>query len=128
VTSECGTCHEKVVASFRRTFHGKVTELGFSRVAACADCHGAHDILPPSNRASMVSKARLVETCGKCHQGANEKFVEYDPHPNPSDIRRGAVMFWANKFYWLLIPACFGFFGLHSLLWYARSKKDGGRS
>jgi hypothetical protein len=124
VTGECGTCHEKVVDSFRRTFHGKVTELGFTRVAACADCHGAHDILPASNRASMVSKARLTETCGRCHPGANERFVQYDPHPNPSDYSRGAVLWWANRFYWLLIPGCFGFFGLHSALWYWRSKRE----
>jgi nitrate/TMAO reductase-like tetraheme cytochrome c subunit len=128
VTGECGSCHENVVESFRRTLHGKVTALGFTRVAACADCHGAHDILPVANPASMVSKARLVETCGRCHQGANGKFVQYDPHPNPSDIERGAVMFWANRFYWLLIPGCFGFFGLHSALWYWRSRRDGGRS
>jgi hypothetical protein len=128
VTAECGTCHAKVVASFRRTFHGKVTELGFSRVAACADCHGAHDILPAANAASKVSKARLVETCGTCHPGANEKFVQYDPHPNPSDYSRGAAMWWANRFYWLLIPGCFGFFGLHSALWYWRTKRDGERS
>jgi hypothetical protein len=124
VTSECGTCHDKVVESFRRTFHGKVTELGFTRVAACADCHGAHDILPPSNPASMVSKGKLVETCGRCHQGANARFVEYDPHPDPRIYARGKVLWWANKFYWLLIPGCFGFFGLHSALWYWRSKKE----
>jgi len=128
VTGECGTCHAKVVESFRRTFHGKVTELGSARVAACADCHGAHDILPAANRASMVSKVRLIETCGRCHQGATETFVQYDPHPNPSDYSRGAVLWWANRFYWLLIPGCFGFFGLHSALWYWRSRRDGGRS
>ncbi len=128
VTGECGTCHAKVVDSFRRTFHGKVTELGFTRVAACADCHGAHDILPKANPASMVSKAHLVETCGKCHTGANERFVQYDPHPDPSVYSRSAVLWWANRFYWLLIPGCFGFFGLHSALWYWRSKNDGGRS
>ena len=128
VTAECGTCHDKVVESFRRTFHGKVTELGFTRVAACADCHGAHDILPAANRASTVSKARLVATCGKCHAGATERFVQYDPHPNPSDYSRGAVLWWASRFYWLLIPGCFGFFGLHSALWYWRSRKDGRRS
>jgi hypothetical protein len=127
VTSECGTCHARVVDSFRRTFHGKVTEMGFTRVAACADCHGAHDILPPSDSASMVSKARLVETCGRCHAGASERFVQYDPHPDPSNRARGAVLWWANRFYWLLIPGCFGFFGLHSLLWYLRSRKNGGQ-
>jgi len=128
VTGECGSCHAKVVESFRRTFHGKVTELGFTRVAACADCHGAHDILPASNAASLVSKAKLVETCGRCHTGANERFVRYDPHPDPTNYSRGAVLWYANKFYWALIPGCFGFFGLHSALWYWRSKKDGGRS
>jgi hypothetical protein len=33
VTAECGTCHATVVDSFRRTFHGKVTE----RRACCLD-------------------------------------------------------------------------------------------
>jgi hypothetical protein len=124
VTAECGSCHAKVVDSFRNTFHGKVTELGFTRVAACADCHGAHEILPASNPASMVSKARLVETCSRCHAGANERFVAYDPHPNPRDYNRGKVLWYANAFYWTLIPGCFGFFGLHSGLWFYRSRKQ----
>src|SRR5262249_54557835 len=104
--------------------HGKVTELGFTRVAACADCHGAHDILPSANPASMVSRQRLVATCGRCHRGANESFVKYDPHPNPRDYRRSAALRWATGFYWTVIPACFGFFGLHSLLWFRRSRKE----
>ncbi len=124
VARECGTCHARVVETFERTFHGKVTQLGFTRVATCADCHGAHDILPGSNPASTVSRARLVETCGGCHKGANARFVQYDPHPNPHDYSRGKVMWWANAFYWALIPACFGFFGLHSALWFTRSLKE----
>ena len=124
VTGECGTCHVNVVASFRRTFHGKVTELGYTAVATCADCHGAHEILPAKNPASMVSKARLVETCGRCHTGANEQFVAYDPHPNPRDYERSKVLWFANVFYWGLIPGCFGFFGLHSALWFWRSRKE----
>lgn len=124
VTGECGSCHAQVVDSFRRTFHGKVTELGFTSVAACADCHGAHDILPAANPTSMVSKARLVETCRKCHGGANERFVAYDPHPNPANYSRSAVLWWANRFYWVVIPCCFGFFGLHSALWFWRARKD----
>lgn len=124
VTAECGSCHARVVDSFRRTFHGKVTELGFARVAACADCHGAHDILPASNSASMVSKARLVETCGRCHPGANERFVQYDTHPDPRNYRRNPVLWLANVFYWTLIPGCFGFFGLHSALWFWRARRE----
>lgn len=126
VIAECGTCHGDVVESYRRTFHGKVTEMGFGRVAACADCHGAHDILPAATPASMVSKARLVETCGKCHQGANESFVRYDPHPNPNNYQRSPLMWWVNRFYTVLIAGCFGFFGLHSLLWFLRTWRRGG--
>jgi Cytochrome c3/Class III cytochrome C family len=128
VAAECGSCHAEVVESFKLTFHGKVTELGFSRVAACADCHGAHEILPASNPASLVSPGKLVATCGKCHSNASASFVKYDPHPNPGNYQRGRVLWWANRFYWALIPACFGFFGLHSLLWFWRSRKNGGRS
>ena len=124
IPQTCGSCHPRVVESFRKTFHGKVSELGFTRVAACADCHGAHDILPPGNPASTVSKARLVETCSRCHPGANERFVAYDPHPNPRDYHRNKVLWAANIFYWMLIPSCFGFFGLHSALWLYRSRKE----
>jgi len=127
VTAECGTCHAQVVESFRRTFHGKVTEIGFTAVATCSDCHGAHDILPAANSASSVSRAHLVETCARCHPGANERFVRYDPHPNPTDYTRSAVLWWANRFYWVLIPGCFGFFGLHSALWFWRGRKEGQR-
>lgn len=126
VATECGTCHTDVVESFRRTFHGKVTELGFSRVAACADCHGAHEILPASNPASKIAKANLVQTCGACHKGANESFVQYDPHPNPRNYARSPVMWWVNRFYTIVIAGCFGFFGLHSLLWFRRSWRHGG--
>ncbi len=129
VTAECGTCHSEVVESFRRTFHGKVTELGFVTVAACADCHGAHDILPASDSGSAVSRAHLVETCRKCHAGANESFVQYDPHPDPRSYARSPLMWWVNRFYTVLIAGCFGFFGVHSALWFRRSwRTRGGQS
>jgi nitrate/TMAO reductase-like tetraheme cytochrome c subunit len=128
VADECGSCHQDVVESFRRTFHGKVTELGFARVAACADCHGAHEILPASNPASMIAPGKLVETCGSCHAGANERFVQYDPHPNPRSHARSPLLWWINRFYTVLIAGCFGAFGLHSLLWYWRERQEKKRS
>ena len=123
-TAGCGSCHASVTESFARTFHGKVTQLGSASAAACANCHGAHGILPGSDAASTVSPANLQMTCGTCHKGANLRFVQYDPHPDPSDYERSAVLWWANRFYWVLIPACFGFFGLHSLLWFWRARRE----
>lgn len=124
VIAECGTCHLAVVQAFGRTFHGKVTQLGSGGVAACADCHTAHEILPARDPASTISPVRLQATCGSCHAGANASFVRYDPHPDPSNYDRSHVLWWANTFYWVLIPGCFGFFGLHSLLWFWRAKQD----
>jgi nitrate/TMAO reductase-like tetraheme cytochrome c subunit len=124
VTAECGTCHIEVVESYVRTFHGKVTQLGSAGVAACADCHTPHEILPSSSPASTVAPDNLQKTCSRCHAGASASFVQYDPHPNPENYDRSPVLWWANTFYWVLIPACFGFFGLHSVLWFWRAKKD----
>ncbi|MEO8256480.1 MAG: cytochrome c3 family protein [Acidobacteriota bacterium] len=123
-TAECGACHQSVAEAFTRTFHGKVTQLGSAGAAACANCHGAHDILPASDPASTVSPQKLQATCGSCHEGANASFVQYDPHPDPRDYQRSAALWWANRFYWVLIPGCFGFFGVHSLLWFWRAKRD----
>jgi hypothetical protein len=58
--------------TYYESYHGKVEHLGYPKlVAGCADCHGFHSILSRDNPKSLVSDQRLVETCGKCHPGAN---------------------------------------------------------
>ncbi len=51
----CGKCHQDRLEGYRDTYHGKAMALGrpnsAPEVAACYDCHGFHDILPPSNPA-----------------------------------------------------------------------------
>jgi hypothetical protein len=121
---ECGTCHEDKIRTYRDTFHGQVTALGFERVAKCASCHEAHRILPASNPASSVSSARLVQTCSRCHADVNDSFVKYDPHPNPRDYQRSPALWWVYRFYTVLITGCFSFFGVHSLLWFWRSRQE----
>lgn len=120
VIGQCGTCHADRVATFRDTFHGQVTSLGFRAVAGCADCHGAHQILPASDPRSPVSPQRLVQTCGKCHEGANENFVKYDPHADKHDRQRNPVLFYTSRFMTLLLFGVFGFFGLHTTLWFGK--------
>jgi decaheme cytochrome c component MtrC/MtrF-like protein len=118
---ECGTCHARLIDTYRDTYHGQVTALGFTRVAACADCHGAHDILGPDDPRSSVSPARRLETCRKCHAGATANFARYDPHADARDRRRNPVLFHAARFMRLLLAVVFGFFGLHTALWLPRS-------
>lgn len=121
VIKECGNCHADNLSTYRDTFHGQVTALGYSRVATCASCHGSHEILPASNPASMVSPQNRLKTCQKCHAGATENFALYDPHANRHDAKRSPVYYYIGKFMeWLLIGV-FSFFGLHTLLWFYRS-------
>ncbi|MEX0880342.1 MAG: cytochrome c3 family protein [Thermoanaerobaculia bacterium] len=121
VLRECGSCHAQSQETFRDTYHGQVTNLGFARIATCADCHEAHNILPASDPRSTVSVARRVATCQKCHPGVNEKFARYDPHPNPKDRARNPLLFYVAILMKWLVIGVMAFFGVHTVLWFPRS-------
>ena len=92
VVRECGSCHTQSLRTYRDTFHGQVTLLGFTRVARCSDCHGSHDILPVSDPGASVAPGRIVTTCQKCHPLANASFAKYDPHADPKDKTRNPLL------------------------------------
>jgi hypothetical protein len=124
IGSACGTCHREALASYRDTFHGQVTELGYAQVATCADCHSAHAQFPKADARSTVSDASRLKTCQQCHPSANANFALYDPHADAHDYERGAVLYYAARFMTLLLIGVFGFFGLHTTLWCTRSLRD----
>jgi len=62
-------CHEDVAKSYFDTYHGKVSQLGYTKTAKCYDCHGAHDIQRVEDPRSHLSRANVVQTCQKCHAG-----------------------------------------------------------
>lgn len=123
VIKECGTCHEDKIKTYRDTFHGQVTSLGFVRVATCSDCHGAHEIHGKADARSTVSSARVLSTCRQCHQDATEKFTQYDPHADKHNRDRNPALYYASLFMTLLLGGVFSVFGLHTLLWLPRSLK-----
>lgn len=120
VIRECGTCHDESDRTYRDGFHGQASALGFTRVAGCADCHGSHDILPAADARSSVSAANRTATCGRCHAGANARFVQFDPHADPGSRERGAAVYYTARFMKVLLAAVFAFFGVHTLLWFPR--------
>jgi cytochrome c3-like protein len=120
VIRECGTCHADKITTYRDTFHGQVTSLGFVRVATCSSCHGAHAVHPKADPRSTVSQARLLDTCRQCHANATAGFIRYDPHADKHDRARNPVLFYASRFMTWLLAGVFGFFGLHALLWLPR--------
>jgi len=124
VVGQCGGCHDDYVTSYRQTYHGKVTDLGFSEIATCASCHGAHDVRPASDPLSTISAANRLQTCRQCHKQASASFASWDPHPRPTDRSRDPVLYYANIGMNVLLAGVFLFFGLHTLLWAYRSIAD----
>ncbi|MBI4525051.1 MAG: cytochrome c3 family protein [Deltaproteobacteria bacterium] len=129
IVKECGTCHRESLRTYRDTFHGQVTTLGFIRVARCSDCHGSHRILRASDPLSSISPKNLVSTCQKCHPKANANFAQFSPHADFTDKERNPGLYYAAIFMKTLLIGVFAFFGLHTFLWLLRSTIEiwGGR-
>ncbi len=121
VIKECGTCHEHSLETYRDTFHGQVTALGYARVASCADCHGAHNVFPKADPRSTVSDANRVATCQQCHARATASFAQFDPHADPGNRERNPVLYFTAQFMHMLLLGVFSFFGLLTALWLGRS-------
>ncbi len=121
IIDQCGKCHEDVTESYFDTFHGKVSKLGSAKTARCHDCHGAHNILPPENINSTLSRQNIVETCKKCHENSNRKFVGYLTHATHHDKDKYPFLFYTFWFMTILLISTFGFFGIHTLMWLPRS-------
>lgn len=119
--ARCGKCHEDRLAHYRETYHGKAMALGkpnvAAAVAACYDCHGHHDVLPPANPESRLSAANILGTCRRCHAGAPPKFTGYRPHANPLDRKNYPVLHAVFLGMTGLLVGVFGFFGLHTIAW-----------
>jgi len=124
VIRECGTCHKESLTTYRDTFHGRVTELGYTRMAKCADCHHAHDIVAKTDSGSPVLNVNLTATCQRCHKNATEGFTLYDPHANPEIPKRSVLLYYTAKLMKGLLFGVFGFFWLHTGLWLWRGFRD----
>jgi cytochrome b subunit of formate dehydrogenase len=131
IVSECGTCHDKplrngsakhtLYQSYRESYHGQVTTLGFDRAARCSDCHGAHDVRRLDDPQSPLHADKRIEVCWKCHKGAAPGFARYQAHTDPTSFQRSGALYAVRWYFIIMMSASFGFFGLHSLLWFIRS-------
>ena len=63
---DCGLCHDDAASIYQWHGRGRVSEGG--DIPTCADCHGTHDILAPTDRASRVNPLHIPETCNRCHK------------------------------------------------------------
>jgi cytochrome b subunit of formate dehydrogenase len=132
----CSQCHasERINAKYRMpadrvktflgSYHGLAAQLGSTRAANCASCHGVHSILPSKDPRSSIHPSHLVETCGKCHPGATENFALGRIH---TDLTNGGdlgslVNRWVRRVYLAMIVVVVGVLALHNLLlWWRKA-------
>jgi hypothetical protein len=117
----CGRCHERIARTYFDTYHGKVSQLGYTKTAKCYDCHGAHDIQRVSDPRSHLSRENVVATCQKCHQGATRRFAGYLTHATHHDPDKYPFLFWTFWGMTSLLVGTFVLGGLHTLLWLPRA-------
>jgi cytochrome b subunit of formate dehydrogenase/nitrate/TMAO reductase-like tetraheme cytochrome c subunit len=124
IIKNCGTCHQANLESYRQTYHGQVTTLGYAYTAKCFDCHGSHTIQRVSDPASTVYPANRLQTCRKCHANATAGFATFQPHATTDDFERYPQTWLASKMMLMLLGGTFAFFWTHSALWLFREYRD----
>lgn len=89
----CGKCHEDLnltkkyeilidhpIEIYENSVHGKATKGGIYVAATCNDCHStdgtAHKIYSPGFQESSINHFNIHKTCGKCHKGVEQDFLE----------------------------------------------------
>lgn len=88
IAQTCAVCHANTelaqkfriplvrpVEAYLQSVHARNIAAG-NRGAACTDCHGAHAILPAGDQASQISRAKVPETCGRCHANVLSAYRE----------------------------------------------------
>jgi hypothetical protein len=66
VAKVCSQCHLAEYSAYKGSVHGAALEKEFNfDVPTCSDCHGAHDVVGPSDNKFRENAA--TEMCGKCH-------------------------------------------------------------
>jgi hypothetical protein len=121
IMQRCGRCHSEIASTYFDTYHGKVSQLGFTKTAKCYDCHGAHDIQPVSDPRSRLSRENVVQTCQECHPGATRRFAGYLTHATHHDPDKYPWLFWTFWGMTALLVGTFVVSGAHTLLWLPRA-------
>lgn len=121
----CAGCHtnqrlikkyglmEGKVSSYQDSYHGLAVMRGDKNAATCYDCHNAHEILSEKNIASSIHPDNLVETCQRCHQGANERFSRSYTHRSVI-LAEKPVEYYVKIVYYIIIGVVIGGMLIHN--------------
>jgi len=85
----CRSCHAEEAEQYKR--HGRLNVGESVDIPTCASCHGTHEVLPATAKASTTHPANLPATCGKCHENI-DLVKKYDIRiQHPVDIYTSSV-------------------------------------
>ncbi len=87
----CTECHSIAGAVYRSSVHDDALQEGNASSASCADCHGAHLILPVEDANSTIHPLREAATCGGCHDGAMAAYRDGVHWQRVQDDLKGAT-------------------------------------
>ena len=103
VPGVCGGCHSDLAAMkqydlptdqmdrYLTSRHGdRLVNFGDVNVASCADCHGAHLILPSDDAESKVNRKNIPSACAECHSD-DVLMASYDLPADTYDEYAGSV-------------------------------------
>ena len=88
IPAMCGKCHgqrflmaasgvsAQPFLSYQDSVHGRAVASGSEKAAVCTDCHGTHQILPPSDPQSPIARVNVAATCGQCHTDVKTTFMQ----------------------------------------------------
>ena len=107
--------------SYRDTFHGKVTNLGYTQVATCAACHGAHEMLPASNPASKVSARQSAQDLPGLPPGRQRQFRRLGPTRQQAQPRAQSALLLRCAFHGSAAGGRVRILQLHTAFWFYRS-------
>jgi cytochrome b subunit of formate dehydrogenase len=130
ITANCGSCHKANYESYKSTYHGQISTLGYAHTAKCFDCHGSHGILPVKDPDSKVHPDNRMDTCQSCHNGkkgvgvAPAGFASFQPHGRTDDFQRYPQMWIGYRMMVGLLVGTFAFFWLHTALWFIREYRE----
>ncbi len=122
LANSCGNCHADLSSRYALSMHGELTRQGYAAAAECADCHGAHDILPVGDPNSQLAAGEnRLRTCQKCHPYAVSNFTGFDPHANFKDAAQYPTLHAGYVGIKYTVNILFACFLLHGFLWFIRA-------
>lgn len=113
----------EVKSAYHDSIHGRLVRVGNAVAPTCVSCHagdaasgGSHGIVAKAEAASAVSAERRKDTCGRCHEGANDNFAGLIAHKQIQETGHHLVPHVTHVAFSYLTTLTLVFFAFHVLI------------